>query len=323
MFTPFTVNPELDIPIYQQLVDQIRAAVRKGVLTAGQQLPTVQDVSCDLSIAKGTIKRAYDELEREGIVEKIQGRGTFVCYRPQATGSRKDQAMAAIDEMLDKLEAIGFTPAEVSIYLDLKLRQRAQEEQRIRLAVVECNTENLTRMSEQLRRIDHVELYSYLLSTIREYPYNLAEDTDLIVTTATHADELESLLSEHKKVIRVALRLESGCMLSLLRLSKGQKVGILCSSMRYGQLLAQTCRQYGEDVTIDAPQTFDSGVAEYLADKDALLLPNDHEKYCTGAVRDIIRRFPGTVIPCGYELDEGSFLYLKEKTKRMLESKTR
>ena len=62
METVFSVNPELDIPIYRQLADQVRAAVRQGQLTAGQQLPTVQDVSCDLGISIGTIKRAYDEL---------------------------------------------------------------------------------------------------------------------------------------------------------------------------------------------------------------------------------------------------------------------
>jgi len=160
------------------------------------------------------------------------------------------------------------------------------------------------------------------VGTVQEYPYTLAEDTDLVVTTATHADELESLLGDRKKVIRVALRLESSCMLSLLRLKKGQRVGILCSSLRFGQLLAQTCRQYAEDVQIEPPQTFAAGVADYLAHTDALLLPVDHEKYCDATVQAAIRGFAGTVINCGYELDEGSFLYLQEKTKRMLKNKS-
>jgi hypothetical protein len=166
-----------------------------------------------------------------------------------------------------------------------------------------------------------VELYSYLISAVREYPYNLDEDTDLVVATAAHADELEKLIGDRKKVIRVALRLESSCMLSLLRLKKRQKVGILCSSMRFGQLLAQTCRQYAEDVQLLPPQTFTQDVASYLKEADALLLPVDYERYCDTASLQAIRRFTGTVIQCGYELDEGSFLYLKEKTKRMLESK--
>ena len=82
MKTIFRINPELNIPIYQQLVDAIRAVVKRGQLTAGQQLPTVQEVAADLSIARGTIKRAYDELEREGLVEKVQGRGTLCAISP-------------------------------------------------------------------------------------------------------------------------------------------------------------------------------------------------------------------------------------------------
>ena len=118
----YQINPELDIPIYRQLMDSIRAAVKRGVLRSGQQLPTVQEVSADLGIAVGTIKRAYDELQREGFVEKIQGRGTFVCYRPVDTLSRKDQAMMSIDKLLDQLEEMGFSAAEINIYLNLKLR---------------------------------------------------------------------------------------------------------------------------------------------------------------------------------------------------------
>ena len=110
-------------------------------------------------------------------------------------------------------------------------------------------------------------------------------------------------------------------MLSLLRLRKGEQVGVLCSSMRFGQLLANTCRQYAEAVSVCQPQTFQQDVAAYLKDKDALLLPVDYSRYCDAAATDAIRRFRGTVITCGYELDEGSFLYLQEKTKRMLEAK--
>ena len=84
----YQINPELDIPIYRQLVDTIRAAVKKGILLPDQQLPTVSELSQTLGIARGTIKRAYDELERAGIVDKAQGRGTFVCYHPASSGSR-------------------------------------------------------------------------------------------------------------------------------------------------------------------------------------------------------------------------------------------
>mgnify|MGYP006376318677 CR=1 FL=1 len=95
----YKINTELDVPIYRQLVDSIHTAVKKGELSAGHQLPTVQELTEELGIARGTVKRAYDELERIGLVEKVQGRGTFVCYQPGNSGSRKEQAMAALSSM--------------------------------------------------------------------------------------------------------------------------------------------------------------------------------------------------------------------------------
>ena len=114
----YKINTELDIPIYQQLVDSIRAAIKKGELAAGQKLATVQEVTDALGIARGTIKRAYDELEQLGLIEKVQGRGTFVRYQPENSGSRKEQAMAAIDTVLNQLEEMGFSAAEINIFLN-------------------------------------------------------------------------------------------------------------------------------------------------------------------------------------------------------------
>ena len=155
----YQINPQLDIPIYQQLVDTIRTAVKKGILAPNQQLPTVSELSEKLGIARGTIKRAYDELERSGIVDKAQGRGTFVCYQPANSGSRKEQAMAAIDTLLENLEELGFSAAEINIFLNLKLRERAEQESQVKVAVLECNPENLAQMSEQLHTIPRIPVF--------------------------------------------------------------------------------------------------------------------------------------------------------------------
>lgn len=320
----YQVNPELNIPIYRQLVDAIRAAVKKGVLTDGQQLPTVQDLSADLGISIGTIKRAYDELEREGIVEKGQGRGTFVRYQPAQAQSRKDQAMNAIDALLIRLEEMGFSPAEINIYLNLRLRERAEQACQVKVAVLECNPENLSQISDQLRRISGIELYSHLMESVEAYPYKLGEDMDLVVTTATHAQEVEKLLPVPKRVIRVGLRLTPGCLAEIVKLRKHQLTGILCYSPRFGHLLQSTCQTYAEDITVASPVVFtpDMDIEKFLEDKYAVLVPRDYEKYCTEQVARSLRRFRGRLIECAYEMDEGSVLYLEEKTKRILESKT-
>ncbi len=320
----YQINPQLDIPIYQQLVDAIQAAAKKGTLSPNQQLPTVQEMAQRLGVARGTIKRAYDELERLGLVEKVQGRGTFICYQPADAGSRKEQAMAAIDGLLTRLEDMGFSTAEISIFVNLKMRERAEQESMVKVALLECNPENLSQMSEQLRSIKGIELYSHLLESIEQYPYKIGDDMDLVITTDTHAEFLENALPVRNRIARVALRLTPQCLSKIVKLRKGERVGILCYSLRFGHLLHRTCQTYADDVRLTEPQAFeqDLDMEAFMKGKDAILVPRAYEKYCSREAAEQLRKFKGKLIECSYEMDEGSFLYIREKTKRLLTAKS-
>ena len=79
------------IPIYVQLRDQLSGLVGRGVLAPGTRLPTMREVAVALRIDLNTVQRAYAELEREGILTLVRGRGTFVAALPPA---RNHQAEA-------------------------------------------------------------------------------------------------------------------------------------------------------------------------------------------------------------------------------------
>lgn len=319
----FQFNPQWNIPIYRQLVDSVENAIKTGKLQEEEKLPTVQELSDRLGIARGTIKRVYDELERLGLVEKLQGRGTFVSYRPPETQSRKEQAMTAIDGLLDTLGAMGFSPGEIKIFLNLKLRQRAEREDPLKIAVLECNPENLSRMAEQLRTLAQVDVYSYLTETVESYPYKLSEDMDLIVTTLSHAELLESLVPDPKKLAKVALRLSPYCLTEIAKLKPGTTVGILCSSLRFGEMLGKTAGDYGPGLDLLPPVslTTKENIEGDIKSTGALLLPVGYEKYCSASQRQLLREYPGKTILCGYEMDEGSFLYLRERIKKLKRKK--
>ena len=321
----FQVNPQLDIPIYQQLVDKIRVAVKRGALVPGQQLPTVQDMAQQLSVARGTIKRAYDELENQGVLEKVQGRGTFICYQPADSGSRKERAMAAIDGLLDDLEEMGFSSTEINIFLELKQRERSEHLSTLKVAVVECNTENLSQLSEQLRTIKGIELFSYLLDSIREYPYKLDEDMDLVITTAEHAEFIESILPTPDKLARVALRLSTETLSGIVRLRPGEQVGIISFSDRFGELVYASCCHYAKNTRVSQPRQFsrESDMDAFLQDKDTVLVPRGYDKYCSAEATQRLCQLDkkGRLILCSYKLDEGSFLHLEEKLRQLRRSK--
>lgn len=320
----FRIDPNLNIPIYQQLVDTIRFAAKKGILAPGQKLPTVQEMSQNLSIARGTIKRAYDELERMGLVEKVQGRGTFLSYENEHSGSRKERAMTAIDNLFQQLEGMGLSMTEIHVFVGLRLRQLSEQEVAVRVAVIECNQENLSYMSEQLRHIPGVDLYSYLLDSIRQYPYKLEEDFDLIVTTASHAAEVESILPVKKRVARVALRPSAVYLHELIKLKPGKHLGIVGYSERFAGMMYATCQTYAEDVQLSQPLVFtpEADLSGYLLGKDAILVPKGYEKYLGAEAARKLAAFPGQIMECHYMMDEGSLLYLEAKIKTLLEEKS-
>ena len=97
------INNSSMVPIYEQIVDQIKAAIVVGDIKPGDLLPSVRQQSKDLRISALTAKKAYDALEEEGFVTTVHGKGTFVSetnkdriYEEQVRDVEKDMAKAVL-----------------------------------------------------------------------------------------------------------------------------------------------------------------------------------------------------------------------------------
>ena len=325
MAEAYRIDAGSGLPVYRQLVDALRSSIKLGALPSGQQLPTVQQQARDLGLSAGTVKRAYDELERLGFVEKVQGRGTFVSYRRPSDADRRERALAAVDTALDTLGELGYSGADARRFLEQKLQERESRESKVRVTVVECNGENLSRLADQLRAIERVEVSACLLDRVMAYLYNLGEETDLVVTTGEHVGYLQSILPEQKKIARIALRLSPGSMARIVKLEPYETVGIVSCSHRFGELLRSACLAYTEHVELDrvCELSDTETLQSYLRDKTAVLVPEEVEKYADATAMDLLRMFAdtGKLIRCAYEMDEGSFLFLQEKIARLREKK--
>jgi GntR family transcriptional regulator len=76
------VDPRSPVPMYQQVVEGVKEAVARGGLKPGDKLPAVRELAMELTINHNTVAKAYQELEREGVIEVIRGRGTFIAQSP-------------------------------------------------------------------------------------------------------------------------------------------------------------------------------------------------------------------------------------------------
>jgi GntR family transcriptional regulator len=114
-----TIHFQLDIksgvPFYRQIIDQVKSAIASGRLEPGQRLPTVRQLSVDLSINPNTVSRAYTELELTGLVETQMGSGTFVGHQTvdQDEVERRRMLDQICQELLSRANSYGFTLEDI------------------------------------------------------------------------------------------------------------------------------------------------------------------------------------------------------------------
>jgi GntR family transcriptional regulator len=104
----FHLDARSGVPTYLQLVQQVRQAVRLGVLFPGDQLPTVKEVVSSLAINPNTVLKAYRELDREGLVEGRRGIGTFVSGEPPSPPPEGlKELRVALQRWIGRARAVG------------------------------------------------------------------------------------------------------------------------------------------------------------------------------------------------------------------------
>jgi len=111
----FHVNPSGELPIYRQIMRQITDAIAGGRVAAGDQLPSHRDLAAQLVIAPLTVKKAYDELEREGLITTQRGRGTYVSESLPVVDAaqRRERLREAAQQLLTQAALSGVPLAEV------------------------------------------------------------------------------------------------------------------------------------------------------------------------------------------------------------------
>jgi GntR family transcriptional regulator len=99
------------VPVYRQIIDQVRGGIASGALTDGDQLPTVRQLAVDLEINPNTVVRAYRELEFGGLIETHQGTGTFISAQKmkRRDAERERQLAQIVGDCVSRAGAAGFT----------------------------------------------------------------------------------------------------------------------------------------------------------------------------------------------------------------------
>ncbi len=113
------------VPIYEQLMDQVKKEILNGTLAENEVLPSVRSLSGELRISALTVKKAYDRLEEEGFVVTVHGKGTYVAAadRQLALEARKKSVEDDFALAVQKARAVGFTKDDILEIVELILEE--------------------------------------------------------------------------------------------------------------------------------------------------------------------------------------------------------
>ena len=96
-------------PIYAQIIDGIREQIATGILEPGEKLPSVRELATALTINPNTIQRSYRQLEIEGWIATVPGKGCFVCSNITAREQEQNRLLKILDETAASLTSLGLT----------------------------------------------------------------------------------------------------------------------------------------------------------------------------------------------------------------------
>ncbi|WP_047814811.1 GntR family transcriptional regulator [Rhodopirellula islandica] len=120
----FTVDPSNGVPIYSQIVRQVKFAVAEQTLRPGQLLPSVRQLSQQLAVNPNTVARAFQDLQSEGVIETLRGRGVVVCKGAVERCRKQRQSILAerLSAVLTEALQAGLSAKEVRKLVDEQLR---------------------------------------------------------------------------------------------------------------------------------------------------------------------------------------------------------
>lgn len=100
-------------PIYEQIVENFKMQMFKGILREGDQMPSVRSLAVELSTNPNTVQKAYTELERQGFIYTVKGRGNFVKGNELLVENKKNELIAKIVELFNEANEIGLSLDEL------------------------------------------------------------------------------------------------------------------------------------------------------------------------------------------------------------------
>lgn len=312
---------------YKQLMEQIIRLIRNGRFKPGDPLPSERELTTACGMARGTIKKAYERLAANGVIEVIHGRGSFVSYRQDVIAEgRKEKAIQLIRDLLVRLEEMKFSPREISTMVELLIMEREERQENLFVAVVDCNSDCLDLYERQIGLASRLQVAKFLLNDVLNVgdPMRKLAPFELIVTSATHYTQLLGRAPKLKdRIVPMILSLSQEAVMNLAQIKPSQRIGIWCRSEEFLEIIRRrlkefslTAAQVASTVSEEIPD-----LHELLKEVDVLIVPPAGlpvQDRSAAAAMDAFGDRGGRVIKFDYQIERGSLAHVEDRLRELM-----
>ncbi|NEU30761.1 GntR family transcriptional regulator [bacterium LRH843] len=118
------INPKSTTPLYEQIIEQVKEAIVKGIVEEGEKLPSVRDLASQIVLNPNTVSKAYKELERAGVIVTIRGKGTFVAEKEERFDDPREREVIKrqLKRLVIEASYVGVTKEKMVAWVEEEFR---------------------------------------------------------------------------------------------------------------------------------------------------------------------------------------------------------
>lgn len=212
--TKWVLDKDSKVPLYLQLKDQIRYHISTGALLNNEQLPAINKLAGDLSINFETVRKAYKELEKEGLISMQRAKGTIVTLEKNSTFLPATASLGSVEPEWALRNAVGGllrngkTESDIQNIFEAALEEAAAIRRKRYVIFTECNTLQTQDISAELRNVLKEDVRPVLMSDLADELARIApgdEHLQAIVTTGFHLNDVRAVLGHRQIDVHVLI----------------------------------------------------------------------------------------------------------------------
>lgn len=321
----FDIDKAKGRTISAQLFQQIESKIILGEFKPGDKLPTMMEMERLTGTSIGTIKKVFKKLSDQGLINTIQGSGSYVLEQV----NKNENIRNRIRFLIEYSNTLGIGAKELESLIIEELHNYYESKQKIIVALVDCCAEALNMVCKYMESNRYIKIIPILLSDLDNKKDFIINECDLVITTVLHFNKVEETIGKNTKlIIKIIFDLKMSSVISLAKISSQLKVAFWSASEEFNIVMKDYIDRF-DNIHLPHSIIGENNLGEIkdiLKFVDYLIIPSEYKELNMSNMKNVIHDYEmagGRVVIFEYQLNEGSLINLEDMMLELYNEKNK